>query len=130
MSDPPGREAGGRRRIAMPRYLNLFSYTPEALASLTKNPQDRSVAVRESSEARGGKLLAFYHMGGGVEYHGFTITEEPDDETAEASGWAVEAAGHIKTFRSFQIFTPEEMMESLRKAGGETLRPPTSGDGS
>jgi uncharacterized protein with GYD domain len=114
----------------MPRYLNLFAYTPETLASLTQAPQDRTAAVREFSEARGGKLLAFYHMGGGVEYHGFTITEEPDVGTAEAAGWAVEAAGHLKTFRSYQIFTPEEMVESLRKAGGETLRTPTGGDGS
>ena len=115
----------------MPRYLNLFAYTPEALASLCDDPQDRTAAVREFSEARGGKLLAFYHMGGGVEYHGFSITEEPDDKTAEAAGWAVEAAGHLKQFKSYEIFTPEEMMESLRKAGGEALRTPTGGsDGS
>ena len=76
----------------MPRYLNLFAYTPETLASLC---------------------------------------EEPDVGTAEAAGWAVEAAGHLKTFRSYEIFTPEEMMESLRKAGGEALRTPNGGgDGS
>ena len=115
----------------MPRYLNLFAYTPETLASLCDDPQDRSAVVREWTEARGGKLLAFYHMGGGVEYHGFSISEEPDVGTAEAAGWAVEAAGHLKTFRSYEIFTPEEMMESLRKAGGEALRTPNGGgDGS
>jgi uncharacterized protein with GYD domain len=114
----------------MPRYLNLFAYTPEALASLCDDPQDRSAVVREWTEARGGKLLAFYHMGGGQEYHGFTISEEPDDGTAEAAGWAVEAAGHLKKFRSYEIFTPEEMMESLRKAGGEALRTPNGSDGS
>ena len=70
----------------MPRYLNLFAYTPEALASLTKDPQDRSAAAREFSEASWSKLLAFYHMGG-VEYHGFSITEAPDVGTAEAAGW-------------------------------------------
>ena len=113
----------------MPRYLNLFAYTPEALASLVKDPQDRSAAAREFQEARGGKLLAFYHMGGGVEYHGFSITEEPEGGTAtEAAHWAVEAAGHLKTVRRYQFFTPEEMIEGLRSLGGETLRPPT-GDG-
>ena len=114
----------------MPRYLNLFAYTPEAIASLYNEPRDRSAVVREWTEARGGKLLAFYHMGGGQEYHGFTISEEPDEETAMGAGWGVEAAGYLKTFRSFQIYTPEETMEALRKAaGGETLRAPT-GDGS
>ena len=71
----------------MPRYLNLFAYTPEALASLCDDPQDRSAVVREWTEGRGGKLLALYHMGGGQEYHGFSISEEPDDGTAEAAGW-------------------------------------------
>jgi hypothetical protein len=86
--------------------------------------------VREWTEARGGKLLAFYHMGGGQEYHGFTISEEPDDGTAEAAGWAIEAAGHLKKFRSYEIFTPEEMMGTLRKAGGQALQTPTGSDGS
>ena len=113
----------------MPRYLNLFAYTPEALARLYNDPQDRSAVVREWTEARGGKLLAFYYMGGGEEYHGFQISEEPDDETAMGAGWGVQAPGHLKTFRSFQIYTPEEAIGALRKAAGwETLRPP--GDGS
>jgi uncharacterized protein with GYD domain len=86
----------------MPRYLNLFAYTPETLASLCDDPQDRSAVVREWTEARGGKLLAFYHMGGGVEYHGFSISEEPDVGTAGAAGWAVEAAGHFKKFRGLR----------------------------
>jgi uncharacterized protein with GYD domain len=114
----------------MPRYLNLFAYTPETLASLCDDPQDRSAVVREWTEARGGKLLAFYHMGGGQEYHGFTISEEPDDGTAEAAGWAIEAAGYLKKFRSYEIFTPEEMMGTLRKAGGQALQTPTGSDGS
>jgi hypothetical protein len=35
-----------------------------------------------------------------------------------------------KTFRSYEIFTPEEMMEALRKAGGEALQTPNGSDGS
>jgi uncharacterized protein with GYD domain len=107
----------------MPRYLNLFAYTPEALASLYRDPQDRSAAAREFSEARGGKLLAFYHMLGGQEYHGFSITEEPREKILGA-GRGVEASGHLKTFRGFEIFTPEELVEALRDARGQTLRTP------
>ena len=56
----------------MARYwLTLLAYTPEALARLTQDPQDRSAAVREMVEATGGKLVAFYHSYG--EYHGVEL---------------------------------------------------------
>jgi hypothetical protein len=41
----------------MARHLTLAAYTPEALAQLTRDPQDHSAAVREAQEASGGKLL-------------------------------------------------------------------------
>ena len=37
----------------MPLALTLFAYTPEALASLAQNPEDRSAAVRELAEGMG-----------------------------------------------------------------------------
>jgi uncharacterized protein with GYD domain len=37
----------------MPQTLALVAYTPEALARLTQDPQDRSDAVREMVEATG-----------------------------------------------------------------------------
>jgi hypothetical protein len=60
----------------------------------------------------------------------FSISEEPDVRTAGAAGWAVEAAGHLKKLRSYEILTPEEMMGALRKAGVEALRTPNGSDGS
>ncbi len=107
----------------MQLYLTLVTYTPEALAQLTKNPQDRTAAVREAVEARGGKLVAFYHSSG--EYHAAVITEEVDNLTGLTGAWTSEAAGHLKTFKSIPLYTPEETMEALRNAGGDVaLRPP------
>ena len=106
----------------MQLYLTLVTYTPEALTQLTKNPQDRTAAVRESVEARGGKLVAFYHSSG--EYHAAVITEEADNLTGLAGAWTTEAVGHLKTFKSMPLYTAEETMEALRNAGDIALRPP------
>ncbi len=111
----------------MQRILALFTYTPEALAGLLREPQDRSAAVREWTEAYGGKLVAFYHAGEG-DCHGITISEVPDG-FIPASGWVAEAAGHLKDIRYIQLFTPEETIASIRNMGGEMLQPPSS-DGS
>ncbi len=42
----------------MPLYMYQLSYTPEAVAALVKEPQDRIEAVRPAIEALGGKLAA------------------------------------------------------------------------
>jgi uncharacterized protein with GYD domain len=103
----------------MPLYLTLVAYEPQALAQLTRNPENRTVAVRESAEARGGKLVAFYHSIG--EYHAAVITEEQDERAALAGAWTSEAVGHLKTLKSIPLFTAEETMEALRSAD-PTLR--------
>ena len=94
----------------MALYLTLVAYEPEALAQLTKNPQDRTAAVREAAEARGAAAV---------------ITEEPDERAALAGAWTSEAVGHLKTFKSVPLFTVEETMEALRNAGDDiALRGP------
>ncbi len=114
----------------MPRYLSLFTYTPEALDRLVREPQDRSAFIREVQEARGGKLLAFYHMGEG-DLHGMAITEEADYELGPAGVWATQAAGHLKWIRVIELYTPEETMEAIRKMGDIGFRGPSGGgDGS
>ena len=44
---------------------------------------------------------------------------------ALAAGWISEAVGHFKAFKSMQLYTPQETMEALGKAGGSTLRGPS-----
>ena len=41
----------------MPLYMYQVSYTPEAVAALVREPQDRAEAVRPVIEALGGKLV-------------------------------------------------------------------------
>ena len=109
----------------MQLYLTLVTYTPEALAQLTKNPQDRTAAVRESVEARGGKLVAFYHSSG--EYHAAVIAEVPDDNPALA--WTIESVGHLKTYKLIHLYSVEETLEALR-AGDIAWQGPSGGGSS
>jgi uncharacterized protein with GYD domain len=48
----------------MNRYMLQAAYTPEAVAALLKNPQDRREAVRKVVEKLGGSLEGFwFHLG-------------------------------------------------------------------
>jgi uncharacterized protein with GYD domain len=106
----------------MPLALTLFAYTPEALASLAQNPEDRSAAVRELAEGMGGRLIAFYHSFG--EYHGAIIAEVPDGVSSSAVAIAAQSAGHLKTYKTIPLLSAEEGLEALRRAGAAAFRGP------
>ena len=108
----------------MARYwLTLLAFTPEALANLTKNPQDRAAATREMLEAAGGKLHAYFHSSG--EYHAAVIAEVPDDNPALA--WTIESVGHLKTYKLIPLYSVEETLEALR-AGDIAWQGPSGGE--
>ena len=48
----------------MALYLVQASYTTEALATMARNPQDRSSPVRELVQKLDGRLLGFYYCFG------------------------------------------------------------------
>ncbi len=102
--------------------LTLFSYTPQALAELARNPVDRSVAIRELVEGMGGRLIAYYHSSG--EYHGAVISELPDDITGTALSIAAQSAGHLKTYKEIPLLDVEEGLEALRRAGAAAFKGP------
>src|SRR5579859_6230584 len=81
----------------MALYLVQFAYTAEALAAMAKNPQDRSVPVRELVQKSGGRLIGFYFCFG--EYDGVALFEAPDDTTATAIALAAASPGHLKRTR-------------------------------
>jgi uncharacterized protein with GYD domain len=109
----------------MPFYMSQFAYTSEAIAAMAKNPQDRSVPVRELAQKLGGRLIGFYFCFG--EYDGVTLTEAPDDTTATAIVMAVVSAGHLKAVKTTKLFTVDETMEAMRKAGSFAFQGPSKG---
>ncbi|MGH7547503.1 MAG: GYD domain-containing protein [Gemmatimonadales bacterium] len=108
----------------MPRYLLQFAYTADTWAALAKNPVDRRPAVRAVLEKVGGRLIdLYYHFG---EYDGVAILEAPDDTAANAAVIAVSAPGHLKATRTTRLFSVEEAMEAMRKAGGIPYQAPSA----
>ena len=109
----------------MALYLVQAAYTAEALATMAKNPQDRSVPVRELLQKLGGQLVGFYFCFG--EHDVVALAELPDDSAATTLALAVASPGHLKAYKTTKLFTVEETMEAMRKAGSLTFPGPTRG---
>jgi uncharacterized protein with GYD domain len=107
----------------MALYMIQGAYTTEAIAALSKHPQDRSVPVRELTQKLGGRLIGFYFCFG--EYDVVGLAELPDDSAATAFALAVSGAGHLKSYKTTKLFTVEETMEATRKAGSIAFRGPS-----
>jgi uncharacterized protein with GYD domain len=107
----------------MALYMVQGTYTPEAWATLAKNPQDRRILIREMAQKLGGRLIDLYYCFG--EYDVVVISEAPEDITALASVIAGVAPGHLKVFKTTKLFTVEETMEAMRKAGSLAFQGPS-----
>ena len=59
----------------MPLYMSQVGYTSEAVAALTRNPEERADVFERLLEGMGGRLLSFYYSFG--EYDVVVIYEAP-----------------------------------------------------
>jgi uncharacterized protein with GYD domain len=109
----------------MPLYMIQAAYTAEAIATMAQHPQDRSVPVREMVEKLGGRMIGFYFCYG--EYDVVTLIELPDDNSATAVALAAMSPGHLKAYKTTKLFTVEETIEAMRKAGNLGFRGPSQG---
>lgn len=108
----------------MPLYMVQASYGSQALAAMTRSPEDRSQPVRALVEGAGGRMHSFFFCQG--DYDLVVIYEVPNGEAANAIALAVGGAGHIKTYKTTPLFSVEETMGAMRKAAQLTIRPPSS----
>ena len=99
-----------------------FSYKSETVGKLLKNPEDRSVAVRNLIEKLGGKMLAFYYCYG--DYDGLLIADMPDSSSGLASTMAAFAAGGTSKLKTTVLISVEEAMEAMKKAAGVNIEMP------
>jgi uncharacterized protein with GYD domain len=110
----------------MALFMIQAAYTPEAWAAMAKNPQDRREAIRPLAEKVGGKLLDIYFCLG--EYDVVVLVEAPDAESAAAMSVGAVSVGHLKSIRTTQLFTADQGLAIMRKAGAlGPLRAPTAG---
>lgn len=108
----------------MPRYLVQASYTAAASAAFVANPQDRTAGVKAVVEKLGGTFESMdYCMG---EYDLVAISVLPDDETAAALSLAVTAAGHLRSYKTTRLLSPQEFLSAQKKAHGLSYQAPKS----
>ncbi len=107
----------------MALYMVQFACTPEAWAVLTKKPQDRSVPFKDLVQKLGGRLVGLYYCFG--EYDGVVLAEIPDDTTAIATSLAAVTPGHVKAIKTTKLFTVEETIQAMRKAGNLAYQGPS-----
>jgi uncharacterized protein with GYD domain len=107
--------------VHMPFFLHQVSYTPEAIASLIANPQDRFEAVRVPIEKLGGKIKDGYFAFGS--YDVVVITEMPDNVSAAAIALAFTAGGAIRNGQTTPLMTTAEAMDAMRKAASCGYKP-------
>src|SRR6202158_4239178 len=98
----------------MPYFLHQVSYTPEALARLIANPQDRFEAVRAPIEKLGGKVQNSYFAF--AQYVVVLITEMPVHVSAAAIGLAFAAGGSLRNCQTTALMSNAEGLEAMRKA--------------
>jgi uncharacterized protein with GYD domain len=105
----------------MPLYMYQAGYTPESVASLIEDPQDRIEMVRKAFENMGAKIfVGGYPIG---EYDVLIVYSAPDDTSAAALALAIAAGGATRSARTTRLLTGEEWIESLRKAQRSQYRP-------
>ena len=109
----------------MPRYLIQASYTAEAAAAFANNPQDRVGGVRSLLERLGAQLDSFEYCLG--DYDVMATYTAPDDVTATAISLAVVAPGHLKSFKTTKLLSPDEFLAASQKAHGSGYQAPARG---
>ena len=90
--------------------------------AFVSNPQDGVPGVRAIVEELGGKLDSFdFSLG---EYDVVGLVTLPDDMTAAAFSLAVNAAGHLKTYKTTRLMSGEDFLAAQQKANGTTYQAP------
>ena len=107
----------------MPRYLIQASYTSAAAAAFVSNPQDRVAGVQAVVEKLGGKLESFEFSLG--DYDVIAVGSFPDDSTAAACSLAVNAPGHLKSYKTTRLLSAEEFLTAQQKAHDVGYQAPT-----
>jgi len=104
----------------MPKYLLEVNYTLDGIKGLkAEGGSARVAAVKEATEAAGGKLEAMYFAFG--EFDVYVIVDYPDNMTAAGAALTVSASGAAKV-RTVVLVTANEIDDAAKAAS--TYRPP------
>ena len=106
----------------MTRYMIQVTATPQNVAALLKNPEDRTEPIRRTIEAVGGSLEQYYNSF--AEGTTFVIADIPDQVSLDAIMAAFFAGGGLTSSKATPIMTASESLEVFKKAANIAYRPP------
>ncbi len=106
----------------MPRYMIQVTTTPQNLAALLKNPEDRTEPIRRTIEVVGGSLEQYYNSFS--EGTTFVIADIPDEASLSALTAALFAGGGLLSCKATPIMTASESVEVFKRAASVDYRPP------
>jgi uncharacterized protein with GYD domain len=92
-----------------------IKYSASSTKALVDKPQDRRPAARAALQAAGCTLKEFYFAFGAADV--VVIYEAPDAITAAGLSMALGASGTAASVETTQLFTMDEAMSALTKAG-------------
>ena len=98
----------------MAKFLIQVGYTPQAWASLIKNPQDRTQLLKPVLEKLGGSMSSAYFTFGDYDIIG--VLDLPQNADAAAFAIAVSAGGAVRSFKTTPLMTIEEGIGAMKKA--------------
>lgn len=98
----------------MAKYAIFFTYSSDTWARMIKSPGDRTAAVRQMADSMGGSLESIYWMFG--THDGIVIADVPDSISAAALSVAVGSAGAFKQLETHELFTQEQLSQTLSRA--------------
>ena len=108
----------------MAHYMIQAAYTAESVASMVKNPQNRTEALRPVVEGLGGKIEEIFMSFG--EYDAVAIIQMPDNVSMTAFAMATAAAKGVSTFKTTPLITMEDGVKAMARAGEVKYQPPGS----
>ena len=86
--------------------------------------QGRTVKLNGSTRVNSHENGFYFCFG---EYDGAVLSKAPDDTNATAFVMAAASEEHLKAIKTTRLFTVEETMEAMRKAGSLTFQGPSKG---
>lgn len=96
--------------------------TPQNLAALLMNPEDRTKPISHIIESIGGKLEQYYNSF--TEGTTFVIVDIPDEASLSALMAALFAGGSLLSCKATPIMTASESVDVFKKAVSVAYRPP------
>lgn len=106
----------------MALYLIQASYSAGAYAAMVKTPQDRSAVVRSLLERAGGKLHGFWLAF--AEFDVVAIAIAAALTLSGTSAMAIGASGSMSSYRTIPLFSAEDAVLAMKKAGEVAYQPP------